>query len=81
MIMLFLVFFAKCLLTVDEEPSVEGEEAETRPLLKHRPRPKSFIQGKGHATQTKAALLLLKSFVGTGVLFLPKAYHHDLHLN
>jgi solute carrier family 36 (proton-coupled amino acid transporter) len=28
----------------------------------------------GTATITKAALLLLKSFVGTGVLFLPKAY-------
>lgn len=28
----------------------------------------------GKATATKAVLLLLKSFVGTGVLFLPKAY-------
>ena len=59
----------------EEERGVpEGEEAETRPLLKQKGRAKSFHSGKGNATMTKAALLLLKSFVGTGVLFLPKAY-------
>jgi solute carrier family 36 (proton-coupled amino acid transporter) len=42
--------------------------------LKQKGRAKSFHSGKGNATMTKAALLLLKSFVGTGVLFLPKAY-------
>lgn len=64
------------LIVVDEEELLlpEGDEAETRPLLKHRGRIKSFQAGKGNATLTKAALLLLKSFVGTGVLFLPKAY-------
>jgi len=63
------------MLIIDEEEQLlpEGEERETRPLLKHRGRPKSFQHGKGNATMTKAALLLLKSFVGTGVLFLPKA--------
>jgi proton-coupled amino acid transporter len=63
-------------LIVDEEERLlpEGEEeGERRPLLKHRGRVKSFHAGKGNATMTKATLLLLKSFVGTGVLFLPKA--------
>lgn len=62
-------------MTVDEEDREipDGEEAETRPLLKHRGHAKSYASGKGHASVTKAALLLLKSFVGTGVLFLPKA--------
>jgi solute carrier family 36 (proton-coupled amino acid transporter) len=68
-------FSGDFLLIIDEEERVlEGEETETRPLLKHRGRVKSFHSGKGNATMTKAALLLLKSFVGTGVLFLPKAY-------
>jgi hypothetical protein len=58
----------------DEETLPEGEESETRPLLKHKGRARSFEAGKGNATMMKAALLLLKSFVGTGVLFLPKAY-------
>jgi solute carrier family 36 (proton-coupled amino acid transporter) len=65
------------LLSEDEEERApaEGEEAtETRPLLKSLKRAKSFHAGKGNATRMKAALLLLKSFVGTGVLFLPKAY-------
>ena len=63
-------------LCVDEEEIVheDGEDSETRPLLKHRGRVKSYHSGTGNATMTKAALLLLKSFVGTGVLFLPKAY-------
>jgi hypothetical protein len=61
-------------LILDEEREAEEEE-ETQPLLRRLSRRKSFVQGKGRATQTKAALLLLKSFVGTGVLFLPKAYY------
>jgi proton-coupled amino acid transporter len=64
------------LILVDEEERgvPEGEEPETRPLLKHKGRAKSYHSATGNATMTKAALLLLKSFVGTGVLFLPKAY-------
>jgi len=64
-------------IIVDEEEDREvreDEDAETRPLLKHKGRAKSYKSGQGNATMTKAALLLLKSFVGTGVLFLPKAY-------
>src|SRR5271155_78189 len=64
-----------CLIVDEEGREVpEGQEPETRPLLKHKGRAKSYHSGKGNATMTKAALLLLKSFVGTGVLFLPKAY-------
>jgi solute carrier family 36 (proton-coupled amino acid transporter) len=59
----------------EEEPEERDREvSETRPLLKHKGRAKSFHSAKGNATMTKAALLLLKSFVGTGVLFLPKAF-------
>jgi proton-coupled amino acid transporter len=36
--------------------------------------PSGHAKAKGQATATKAVMLLLKSFVGTGVLFLPKAY-------
>jgi solute carrier family 36 (proton-coupled amino acid transporter) len=67
--------FGKWVIVDEEEREVpEGEEPETRPLLKHKGRVRSYHSGKGNATMTKAALLLLKSFVGTGVLFLPKAY-------
>jgi proton-coupled amino acid transporter len=61
------------MLDEEDREVEEGEEAEERPLLKHRGRAKSYKSGQGNATMTKAALLLLKSFVGTGVLFLPKA--------
>ncbi|KAI8344933.1 transmembrane amino acid transporter protein-domain-containing protein [Blakeslea trispora] len=41
----------------------------------------SLLQGQratseGTATPTKAVFLLLKSFIGTGVMFLPKAFHN-----
>ena len=35
---------------------------------------KRKVKDRGETTPTGAALLLLKSFIGTGVLFLPKAY-------
>lgn len=44
---------------------------ETQPLLS-RSRPGQTLQGK--ATPGKAMFLLLKSFVTTGIMFLPKAY-------
>ncbi|SCV99525.1 LAFE_0A05072g1_1 [Lachancea fermentati] len=56
----------------DEEEEVEDEESallsERIPRRKHR---------KPHeASVFKAVLLLLKAFVGTGVLFLPRAFHN-----
>lgn len=53
---------------VDEEV---GREPETRPLLGRR---KSTTQKQGDASHAKTFFLLIKSFMGTGVLFLPKAF-------
>ncbi|KAI7846673.1 hypothetical protein BDC45DRAFT_542655 [Circinella umbellata] len=46
---------------------------ETMPLMS-RSRPGQTLQGK--ATPGKAMFLLLKSFVTTGIMFLPKAYYY-----
>lgn len=54
---------------VGEESALLRPETPGRKKRKHKaPRP------KGTNNRTGAALLLLKSFVGTGVLFLPKAF-------
>lgn len=50
----------------------EGEDGESRPLLGRRKSSKAANKGEG--TVTKTFFLLMKSFVGTGVLFLPKAF-------
>ncbi|KAF5096930.1 hypothetical protein D0Z00_002590 [Geotrichum galactomycetum] len=52
----------------------EGHPDENTALLSSSLKVKRPAAGK--ATATKAVLLLLKSFVGTGVLFLPKAYYN-----
>ncbi|KAN0089932.1 amino acid transporter [Hyaloscypha variabilis] len=51
----------------------EGQEAERRPLLRKR-RTSRAASKPGDASLTRTFFLLLKSFVGTGVLFLPKAF-------
>ncbi|KAF8440342.1 amino acid transporter [Boletus edulis BED1] len=65
-----------------DQPALSTEPAvsETQPLLKttrqrsrSRRRPAS-VSGHGDATVPQAVLMLLKSFVGTGVLFLGKAF-------
>ncbi|KAI9321485.1 transmembrane amino acid transporter protein-domain-containing protein [Dichotomocladium elegans] len=64
-----------------EEEEEENEDEETR-LLHGDERAERLIrnarenQVKGTATPGKAVLLLLKSFVGTGVMFLPKAFYN-----
>lgn len=67
----------------EEEPDNvfdEGEYPPRRPGLATErsalipKRRKSYQAQSNKASTTKAVLLLLKSFVGTGVLFLPKAY-------
>lgn len=55
----------------DDEEQAPTEETS---LLGAQRKIKRSHQPAGKATATKAVLLLLKSFVGTGVLFLPKAY-------
>ncbi|KAH7588139.1 Transmembrane amino acid transporter protein [Nakaseomyces glabratus] len=67
----------------EEESDIEGEYDEealetesTRLLSTHRSRKhRPAVHGHKSST-TKAVLLLLKSFVGTGVLFLPRAFHN-----
>lgn len=60
------------------ENAVEDDEAppDERTALLAPPGRSKKSQTAGKATATKAVLLLLKSFVGTGVLFLPKAYYN-----
>lgn len=62
----------------EEEEEGEGEEEEEETLEETRRRLLEGIRaeasGKHKASTTKAILLLLKSFVGTGILFLPKGF-------
>jgi proton-coupled amino acid transporter len=75
-------FAGEDLAESDDEANEDEEERtethgrisvdESRPLLGRR-RSSRAIK-KGDANQTKTFFLLLKSFIGTGVLFLPKAF-------
>lgn len=60
----------------DEEDEEEetGPPTETRPLLGRRKL--SRIQKKGDASNTKTFFTLLKAFIGTGIMFLPKAFNN-----
>lgn len=51
----------------------EGQDGERRPLLGRRKTSRA-ARKPGDASLTRTFFLLLKSFVGTGVLFLPKAF-------
>lgn len=67
--------FEEATTTAEEGRSDDGDWGEDSALLtpgKRKRRRKHREAGK--ATPLGAALLLLKSFVGTGVLFLPRAY-------
>ena len=57
----------------DQEP-MEGSALLTPRTPGGRRRPRGGRSASGQTSPMGAALLLLKSFVGTGVLFLPKAY-------
>ena len=56
----------------DEEQFTDEQDGERRPLLGSRRSSRALKQGD--ATVTKTFFLLMKSFIGTGVLFLPKAF-------
>ncbi|KAH8652417.1 vacuolar amino acid transporter 3 [Xylariales sp. PMI_506] len=65
----------------DEYDSDEGSDDDREPMEdstlltpSRRRRRRKARGGSGNNTPFNAALLLLKSFVGTGVLFLPRAY-------
>lgn len=63
----------------DEESAIdEGEESpinERRPLLGRRKSSKR-VQREGDAGTTKTFFTLMKAFVGTGIMFLPKAFRN-----
>ncbi|EDO18491.1 hypothetical protein Kpol_1032p88 [Vanderwaltozyma polyspora DSM 70294] len=67
--------------TDEEEEAIEEEEEEVQTsLLRRRPIPDTTrtqaapVDKSKKVSTTKAILLLLKSFVGTGILFLPKGF-------
>ncbi|KAH7068712.1 transmembrane amino acid transporter protein-domain-containing protein [Paraphoma chrysanthemicola] len=57
----------------DEAIEEEEEEGERRPLLGRRQSSKR-LREKGDASQLKTFFTLLKAFIGTGIMFLPKAF-------
>jgi proton-coupled amino acid transporter len=61
--------------TEDEESLSPDVSGETRPLLGRR---KSSRRAKkpGDASTTKSFFTLLKAFIGTGIMFLPKAFNN-----
>ncbi|KAK3675929.1 hypothetical protein LTR78_004121 [Recurvomyces mirabilis] len=69
----------------DDESAIEDEEApreevhdgpsERRPLLGRRKTTKKFSR-EGDASTTKTFFTLLKAFIGTGIMFLPKAFRN-----
>lgn len=61
---------------VDEEPesSQQSDQSERRPLLGRRKSSKAAK--KGDAGMVKSFFTLLKAFIGTGIMFLPKAFNN-----
>ncbi|KAJ9244224.1 hypothetical protein DTO169E5_1829 [Paecilomyces variotii] len=59
----------------EETTTTTEEEPETRPLLHHRRRP-SRVPREGDASNLKSFFTLLKAFIGTGIMFLPKAFRN-----
>ena len=69
-------FYHEPYINDTESDGGEGEPGEGSALLTPGTPAmrKRKVKDRGETTPTGAALLLLKSFIGTGVLFLPKAY-------
>jgi proton-coupled amino acid transporter len=59
----------------DDEDAIDDEEVEgeRRPLLGRRQSSKRMRE-RGDASQMKTFFTLLKAFIGTGIMFLPKAF-------
>ncbi|CAE7179718.1 hypothetical protein CFE70_006147 [Pyrenophora teres f. teres 0-1] len=59
----------------DDESAIQDEEdeGERRPLLGRRQSSKR-LRAQGDADQVKTFFTLLKAFIGTGIMFLPKAF-------
>ncbi|KAF2860133.1 hypothetical protein K470DRAFT_258283 [Piedraia hortae CBS 480.64] len=58
----------------DETASEAGSVSERRPLLPRRPTRRQKLAGD--AGTTKTFFTLLKAFIGTGIMFLPKAFRN-----
>lgn len=65
---------------LEEEEDEDEDEDEQTPLIRTQSRPrlsrKLSEQSKGQASVLETVMLLLKSFVGTGILFLPRAFYN-----
>ena len=61
--------------TEDEAEDAERAPTETRPLLGHRKSTRRSVRA-GDAGTTRTFFTLLKAFVGTGIMFLPKAFRN-----
>ncbi|KAL4900226.1 hypothetical protein BDW74DRAFT_103166 [Aspergillus multicolor] len=61
--------------TEQEEEDTE-EAGERRPLLGGRKHKRSRSNRPGDASNTKTFFTLLKAFIGTGIIFLPKAFRN-----
>jgi len=59
----------------DDEETAPQDRGETRPLLGRRKSTKR-IKREGDAGTTKTFFTLLKAFIGTGIMFLPKAFRN-----
>ena len=59
----------------DEEERDSDQPSERRPLLGRRKSSRAARQ-KGDAGMTKSFFTLLKAFIGTGIMFLPKAFNN-----
>ncbi|GAB7353148.1 hypothetical protein MBLNU459_g3682t1 [Dothideomycetes sp. NU459] len=58
----------------EPEQQTESRPSETRPLLGRRK--SSRVAKKGDAGMVKSFFTLLKAFIGTGIMFLPKAFNN-----
>ena len=61
--------------TEDEAEEAEGPPSEVRPLLGRRKSSRRTIRA-GDAGMTRTFFTLLKAFIGTGIMFLPKAFRN-----
>lgn len=62
----------------DDDDEQNGAPNETSPLVRrprHHPRRKSMVK-QGDAGTAKTFFTLLKAFIGTGIMFLPKAFNN-----
>ncbi|KAH3975873.1 hypothetical protein HBH98_042440 [Parastagonospora nodorum] len=68
-------FAGEDLEETDDEDAIadDDEEGERRPLLGRRQSSKR-LRERGDASQIKTFFTLLKAFIGTGIMFLPKAF-------